>query len=77
MNTLLFPQEVWYQPYSKRLVFIKQFKTIKDSEWITLTMTAIVSSIDNELITYYHTIDNAQEAYKDRWGTCMYDSTKN
>lgn len=71
INTLEYPQEVWEQPYSKRLIFIKQFKTIKNGKWITLNLTAVVRP-DRQLLTYYHTIDNPSASYVDRWGKCVY-----
>ena len=73
VNTLKFPQEIWLQPISGRLNFIKQFSTTQDGKQISLLLVVVVTK-DKQLLTFYDYVNDLASANEHRWGKLLYKS---
>ena len=73
VNTLKFPQEIWLQPISERLNFIKQFSTTQEGTQISLLLVVVVTK-DKQLLTFYDYVNDLASANEHRWGKLLYKS---
>lgn len=74
INTLRYPEEIWFQPINERLNFIKQFSTIRKGNQIILPLVVVVLPT-GQVLTYYDCIENPAEINEKRWGKLLYKSS--